>query len=506
MSVFGNSKWFLKSKKEKRKANGAPSDGSDDGKEPGLNGSSGCDEDDDEIKVDEEGYVIRKDINHMSVKEDDHFYSSSDSDSDSDGESDKHRRRFKIEIKPLQLANGGPSVSELRNNVKGLSISLNNDKETAGVANNRENGQIVRPSLSKSISSNSVMGPPLHGPPVIPPPPTRRVIQMSPSYSSQSASYLTRCKSYGSLSSDLRMTPVSVNSSRGPSPLTLGMSDVVPIAVAIQECISARFKGSDESKCQVQIIGSLKIAFPAGILQVFANNTCPSLLSFKLSNCSRLDKLLPNHAIVMENKSIKNGVKSESYFFDMNMVGLTSHLRKLCEQSPNSRYYNVEILKYQLKVKGVAFCPLQIVAHWKCEPETTGLRIDYKYNPCAMSSIEPLRNVKFCTTVDGVVKSLKCVPDAAWNAEKKEVTWTVDDVSLKTEDRGLGSLKAKFDVSDGPTTPGVVNIHFDGSGATFSGMDFQLNCGGYRMSLMKKHLLTGRYFSEADSAIAYACV
>jgi len=98
----------------------------------------------------------------------------------------------------------------------------------------------------------------------------------------------------------------------------------------------------------------------------------------------------------------------------MNMVGLTSHLRKLCEQSPNSRYYNVEILKYQLKVKGVAHCPLQIVSHWKCEPETTGLRIDYKYNPCAMSSIEPLRNVRFCTTVDANVKSLKCVPDAAW--------------------------------------------------------------------------------------------
>lgn len=96
------------------------------------------------------------------------------------------------------------------------------------------------------------------------------------------------------------------------------------------------------------------------------------------------------------------------------MVGLTNHIRKLCEQSPNSRYYNVEILKYQLKLKGVTFCPLQIVSHWKCEPNSTGLRIDYKYNPCAMSSIESLRNVKFSTNVDGNVQSLKCVPNASW--------------------------------------------------------------------------------------------
>lgn len=258
---------FLRNRKEKRKSSG---DGFDDGKEPNGNGHSVVDEDDDEIKVDDEGYVIRKETNNVK-KSDNHFYSSSDSDSDSD-EDDRQGRRFKFEIKPLQLVNGGPTVTELRNTIKGLSISLNNDKESSP-KNHHQNGSITRSSLSKSISSNSVMGPPSNNGPSatsgtsIPPPPTRRGQQASPLYSSQS-NYLTRCKSYGSLSSDLRMTPVSVNSSRGPSPLTLGMSDVVPIAVAIQECISARFKGSDESKCQVQIIGSLKIAFPAGILQV----------------------------------------------------------------------------------------------------------------------------------------------------------------------------------------------------------------------------------------------
>ena len=41
----------------------------------------------------------------------------------------------------------------------------------------------------------------------------------------------------------------------GPSPLTLGMSDVVPIAVAFQEVCHAMFNGSEESRCQTRLIG-----------------------------------------------------------------------------------------------------------------------------------------------------------------------------------------------------------------------------------------------------------
>ena len=89
---------------------------------------------------------------------------------------------------------------------------------------------------------------------------------------------ISRCESYSSLSNDLRMTPVSICSSRGPSPLTLGSS--IPIAAAIQECVSARFKGSDESKCTSAIYGILKIAFPTGILQVRIMKKIYSLINF----------------------------------------------------------------------------------------------------------------------------------------------------------------------------------------------------------------------------------
>ncbi|XP_015792917.1 F-BAR domain only protein 2 [Tetranychus urticae] len=490
MSFFGNAKCKQINTKIKSILNSSGNNGGGGGVVNGSNDVSNGSTfiGPDGVRVDEEGYIIRNDVPSRK-DEDDHFYSSSDDDS----EDEKQEKRFKFEIKPANLTNGGPSVAELQKTVKGLSISPSLQQ---GVR--MYNGSS---SLSKSISSNSIMDTP---PPMsIPRPPTKRSL-MSPSISHPNN--ITRCKSYGSLSSDLRMTPVSVNSSRGPSPLTLGLTNVIPIAVAIQECISARFKGSDESKCKIQIIGSLKIAFPSGIIQVFANNTCPALLSFKLTNSSRFERLIPNKDIVMQNKNIENGIKTDTYSFDMNMVGLTNHLRKLSEQSPNSRYFNAEILKYQLKARGATFCPLQVVSHWKCEPSTTGLKVDYKYNACALSSIQPLKNVTFSVNVDGGVKSHKTTPNASWNEEKKEISWKFDEISIDSEGKGLGSLKAKFDVTDGPSTPGSVSVQFNGNSTTFSGVEFLLNCIGYRISLMKKQISTGRYLSEADSSVSYACI
>ena len=43
-------------------------------------------------------------------------------------------------------------------------------------------------------------------------------------------------------------TSMPVGSSRGPSPLTIGMSDTVPLAIAFTETINAYFKGHDATK------------------------------------------------------------------------------------------------------------------------------------------------------------------------------------------------------------------------------------------------------------------
>ena len=98
--------------------------------------------------------------------------------------------------------------------------------------------------------------------------------------------------------STLTNTPPRFGPSRGPSPLTLGMGDVIPIAVAFQEVCHACFRGADENQCQVRLIGDMMISFPAGIVQVFMNNPNPAPLLFRIKNSSVLETILPNKQLI----------------------------------------------------------------------------------------------------------------------------------------------------------------------------------------------------------------
>ena len=93
-------------------------------------------------------------------------------------------------------------------------------------------------------------------------------------------------------------TPPRFGTSRGPSPLTLGMGDVIPIAVAFQEVCHACFRGADENQCQVRLIGDMMISFPAGSVQVFMNNPNPAPLLFRIKNSSVLETILPNKQLI----------------------------------------------------------------------------------------------------------------------------------------------------------------------------------------------------------------
>lgn len=64
--------------------------------------------------------------------------------------------------------------------------------------------------------------------------------------SSPGPSNIARADSVGSL--EFRAAGVPVGLSRGPSPLTLGMSDTIPLAVAFHEMVHSYFHGTDEKK------------------------------------------------------------------------------------------------------------------------------------------------------------------------------------------------------------------------------------------------------------------
>ena len=54
-----------------------------------------------------------------------------------------------------------------------------------------------------------------------------------------------------------------------------------------------------------------------------------------------------------------------------------------------------------------------------------------------------------------------------------------------------GCLRAKFDLSSGPSTPCPAAVLFVAEGSTMSGVDFELTGAGYRLSLVKKRVITG---------------
>ena len=73
----------------------------------------------------------------------------------------------------------------------------------------------------------------------------------------------------------------------------------------------------------------------------------------------------------------------------------------------------------QVSTDGLQSIPLSLVVSWRCEPTSTDLRIDYKYNGEAMTIPTALNNVQFLVPVDGGVSKLQAVlPPAAWYVDR----------------------------------------------------------------------------------------
>ncbi|XP_035876290.1 F-BAR domain only protein 2 isoform X4 [Phyllostomus discolor] len=297
----------------------------------------------------------------------------------------------------------------------------------------------------------------------------------------------------GTLSEIEKHCETSQGVSRGPSPVSLGNQDTLPVAVALTESVNAYFKGADPTKCIVKITGDMTISFPSGIIKVFTSNPSPAVLCFRVKNISRLEQILPNAQLVFSDPS---QCDSNTKDFWMNMQAVTVYLKKLSEQNPTASYYNVDVLKYQVSSNGIQSTPLNLATYWKCSASTTDLRVDYKYNPEAMVAPSVLSNIQVVVPVDGGVTNMQSLPPAIWNAEQMRAFWKLSGVSEKSENGGSGSLRAKFDLSEGPSKPTTLAVQFLSEGSTLSGVDVELVGTGYRLSLVKKRFATGRYLAD----------
>ncbi|XP_055325378.1 F-BAR domain only protein 2 isoform X10 [Sitodiplosis mosellana] len=345
---------------------------------------------------------------------------------------------------------------------------------------------------SSKLNSRQIPTPTSAGSIAIPRPPSRR--SEATGRGRVSPSSISRADSVGSL--EFRTASIGFGSSRGPSPLTIGITDTIPLAVAFHEIVHAFFKGSDEARCQVKMSGDMMLSFPAGIVNVLANNPNPAQLGFRIKNMQNLENLSPNKQLVAIDKLQST---SFSTLLEFNMPALTALLRRQSEQNPTASYFNVDILKYQIKAKmGAQSCPFQLVSYWKCEPSHTDIKIDYKYNNHAMAASSPLLNVALSVPVDGGVKNVQSKPHSAWLGESNRLMWNFTDISQHSDNNGVGTLRARLDVSNGPSNPSLISTQFNCEGTTLSGIEFELVGSGYRLSLVKRRFVSGKYICEGD--------
>ncbi|XP_059420068.1 SH3-containing GRB2-like protein 3-interacting protein 1 [Carassius carassius] len=282
--------------------------------------------------------------------------------------------------------------------------------------------------------------------------------------------------------------------SRGPSPLTMGHQDTLPVAAAFTETISAYFKGADPTRCLVKITGEMVLSFPAGITRHFSTHPSPPVLTFTISQYSRLEQVLPNPQLLCCDTTPPTGDSKE---FWVNMSNLLSHLKKVAEQKPQATYYNVDMLKYQVFTQGIQSTPLNLAVSWRGDANSTDLRIDYKYNLEAMPTPTPLTNIHFMAAVDGGVNKLQAMlPPATWNPETQKIAWKIPELSQRSENGGVGALLARFQLAEGPSRPSQLAVQFTSEGSTLSGCDFQLVGPGYRLSLVKKRFSAGKYLAD----------
>uniref|UniRef100_A0A7N4PYQ0 FCH and mu domain containing endocytic adaptor 2 n=1 Tax=Sarcophilus harrisii TaxID=9305 RepID=A0A7N4PYQ0_SARHA len=489
--------------------------------------------------VDEEGYSIKPEANQNDTKEN-HFYSSSDSDSE-----DEEPKKYRIEIKPVHPNNSHhtmASLDELKVSIGNISLSpavsrhspvqMNRNSSSeeltksklSAPSNEKGNNDLLvwdplfGPSLDTSNSTQLTSArptTPLSAGTIVPPPrPTSRPKltssklsgineiprPFSPPVTSNTspppAAPLARAESTSSISSSASLSAANtptIGVSRGPSPVSLGNQDTLPVAVALTESVNAYFKGADPSKCIVKITGDMTVSFPSGIIKVFTSNPSPAVLCFRVKNTSKLEQILPNAQLIFSDPS---QCDSSAKDFWMNMQAVTVYLKKLAEQNPSASYYNVDVLKYQVSSNGIQSTPLNLATYWKCNTSTTDVRVDYKYNPEAMIAPSVLSNIQVVVPVDGGVTNMQSLPPAVWNAEQMKAYWKLSGISEKSENGGSGSLRAKFDLSEGPSKPTTLAVQFISEGSTLSGADIELLGTGYRLSLIKKRFATGRYLAD----------
>ncbi|CAF2779910.1 unnamed protein product [Rotaria sp. Silwood2] len=285
------------------------------------------------------------------------------------------------------------------------------------------------------------------------------------------------------------------------SPLTIGASDQIPIAVAFQETIHVMMSGDDQTKWKIRILGDMLVSFPAAILNLLVNPT-PILntLEFRLQNLNKVENIIANPQLITLNQSSVESSDGPTYSF--NMSALSNILRNLQEKNRSLPFFNFGILKYEVKHTGISNIPIQVTSQWTRTFDTISVNINYRFNSSALPESVRLVNdtVTFYTVVTDGQQINQSIPMAEWSSTEHKLSWKVPYIF-----DGSGTLTASImtaqsttdnddnDQQQRPlTASSVVHVQFLAENALFSSINFEFACRGYRVSLLKKKICSGK--------------
>jgi len=248
------------------------------------------------------------------------------------------------------------------------------------------------------------------------------------------------------------------------------------------------------------------LSFPAGLIQLINSqpNSIPPI-SFRIKNFSSLESVIPNKLVL----NMEYDLMSVEPLFNFNMPELAKLLKSQAEQNPSASYFNVDILKYQVKTKsGAGSAPLHLVSYWKCENSQTDVRLDYKFNAHAQITPAALRNLMISIPIEGAVTSMQAKPQGEWMENSNRALWKLPEMSMESEGANVGSIRARFSLTGDSGSPTTITAHFGCDGSTLSGAEMEMVSPGYRTSLVKRRFVAGKYLceTETDTRTRYAAL
>ncbi|KAM3719262.1 F-BAR domain only protein [Dirofilaria immitis] len=287
-------------------------------------------------------------------------------------------------------------------------------------------------------------------------------------------------------------TPFTISTSNLLSASAVITENRIPVAMAINEYIHAWFKGTDSTKTTVRVFGSVLVSFPATVVRALTDLTSDiDPLIVTLKNADKIKTISPNSQLISQ----VIDAFAAPYTFTFGKTQLAEWLSARKIEKPDSQFFNVEVLTYE--VKEPITPPLILIVYWKLEAQNTDLRIDYRLN--MDSSIDcSLVNIVFSTKVEGSVISVIADPNAEWS--NNTISWKLAELSRNGE--YSGSLKARFSLSSGPATASQTFVQFQTSDVTVSGVDVTITSDDlYHLSMVRRNVFSGKYFCDAEIRI-----